>query len=667
MKRALSLFLSTLVLSSTMMLASCAGGAPDAGKGASEGNSDAGDTTTATTELNVFTSYQMETMDYLHTAKTSDEEILANLVDGLLENDQYGKLVPALAESYEKNEDATVWTFKLKKGIMWVTNSGEEYDELKADDFVAALRHGAEFGSELSWLLEGVIKGYSEYEKSDFSDAAFEKVGVKALDDYTVQYTMEVPIPYFDSMTTYNVLYPVNRSFLESQGNGCKLGAPNKDDCKFGTKEDTILYNGGYILTENTPKSKVALTKNDEYWDADHVYMETVNRIYDGGEDPYATIKGFESGVYAQSPLNTSWEDYETYREKYKDNLFYEIPNSTVFALLFNFNRQSFKETNYANDETLRANTKAAILNENFRKALRAAFDRRAVEAVTVPDDLALQMMRNINNFPGAGTQSDGTSYYEEVQKQYNKATGENRNLDDGQEPFLSKDEALDYIAKAEKEGIKFPVHLDMLVTQTSDRLVKRAQSMKKSVEENTDGKIIIELVLRDSDTVENIAYRNMDPAQSDYDISTFTGWGPDYADPKSFVDTMSATTGFYMTSLGLGTVDKDGNVEDKDIKEKVGIMEFEDLYRKADAITDNMDERYKAFAKADAKLIQRCFYIPTAQKERRQMVSKYVPFSKIYSDTGISEYKYKYIRTQADNVTTEQYDKAYEEWKSKR
>lgn len=627
-------------------------------------------------DVSISTSLEVTTMDYVVSALTADHEINANLVDGLLEADSYGNLKPALAESWEPNEDRSVWTFKIRPGVMWVNNLGEEYAEVTAEDFVTGVRHGAEFNSGTAWLLQGVLDGYSDYAASDFSDEAWEKVGVKALDEYTLEFTMQKdesgtpqPVPYFDSMTTYAVLYPINKDFLESQGPGCKLGAPDSENCSFGSKQpDSILYNGAFILTENTEKSKAVLTKNDAYWDADHVYLNSLTRIYDDGQDPYSTINGLEQGVYYSATLNPSWENYDEYAKKYEGYTHYTIPNATTFGIVFNVNRQEYNYTEYADEHPDWAeNTYKALQNENFRKAVRAAFDAKAYMAVRMPDDLAEESMRNINNFPGAGKTSDGKMYFDLVTDAYNEATGESRDLHDGQAPFLSKDEALAYIEKAKEEGIEFPVHLDMMVNSSADVLVKQGQSFKQSVEANTDNNIIVELVLEPEDTIESVVYENTDPLKMDYDISTFTGWGPDYADPKSFVDVYSATTGYYMPSMGLGTTDGEGNVADLEIKEKIGLMEYEKLYREADAITKDLDERYKAFAKADAYLIERCIFVPTSMQSRGNIVSKAVPFSTPWADYGLSQYKYKGLRVNEDLVTSEEYQKAYDAFEQNR
>ena len=652
----------SLTLAAALALTACGGSKP----GTSGNSESGGKTKVEDKDITVTYSTDLDSMDYVTTPLQTNHRVNANLVDGLVENDPYGKIVPCLAESWEHNADYTEWTFKIRQGVKWVTNQGEEYGELKAQDFVTGVRHGTEFDSGTKWLLLGVIKGYEAYCASDFSDAEWDKVGVKAVDDYTVKYTMEKPIPYFDSMTTYTVLFPVNKDFLESKGEGCKLGSPDKKKCEFGAvKLDSILYNGGFILTENTAKSQRVMTKNDSYWDKDNVHISKVTEVYDDGKDVYSVAKGFDQGVYSQFSLNPSWKDYDDYKKKYEGKTHYQMPNSTTFGVVWNYNRQVFNETNYAKDEAMKKNTRVAVMNENFRKAVRAAFDVVAYNEISAPHDLAVAQLRNINNSPDMGTKSDGTMYFDLVTKAYNEATGEKRDLNDGKTPFFSKEECAKYLAEAEKEGVKFPVHLDMLVIETSERLTKQAQSMKKSIEANTDGKVIVELVMRDENTVTSIVYTNEDPKAMDYDISTFTGWGADYKDPKTYVDIYSATTGYYMQATGLGQITlndkKEEVVENEDIKEKIGLMEYEKLYRAADAITDDMDARYEAFAKADAYLIERCIFIPTTQKARMEVVTKLEPFTRPYASYGSSEEKYKGLIIRDDIVTSEEYEKAYE------
>ena len=612
-------------------------------------------------------SREVASMDYLVTALASDHQYNVNFVDGLVICDRYGAYQPAVAESWTANEDATVWTFKLKKGVKWVTAAGDEYGEVTAEDFVTGLRHAAEFQSGTAYVVSSV-DGFSDYMSAgDYSDEAWAKVGVKAVDDYTVEYTLNAPTPYFYTQVEYTVFYPVNKTFLESKGDGCKLGTPDTNSCTFGqATPDSILYNGAYILSSFDVKSQTVMVKNPAYYAADEVYLEKVTVIYDEGSDPYEMIRSFEQNVYAYAGLSTQWGD-EVFNEmmaKYDGYVNPTLSNYYAFGIVFNYNRVTYENTAHADDAD-KENTKAAIRNENFRLAMKSAFDAQAYLEVSAPTEIAKATLRNINGVPNLVSTSDGTLYGTLVEDAYEEITGTRVSLADGQWPWLSKENALAYIEAAKADGITFPVHVDMLVIETSDRITKQGLSFKQSIEENTDGQIIVDLIMRDQDTVQNIAYYSESWDEADYDISTFTGWGPDYVDPKSFVEIYSPVDGYYMHSCGLtdkGATQSDDFGADDELKTQLGFYEYEDLYRAADAITDDLDARYKAFAKADAYLLAHGLYIPTSMQTRSARVSHIVPFSAPYS-SGVSQYKYRGVQLQEDVVTTEQYQAAMAAW----
>ena len=612
-------------------------------------------------------SREVASMDYLVTALASDHQYNVNFVDGLVICDRYGAYQPAVAESWTANEDATVWTFKLKKGVKWVTAAGDEYGEVTAEDFVTGLRHAAEFQSGTAYVVSSV-EGFSDYMSAgDYSDEAWAKVGVKAVDDYTVEYTLNAPTPYFYTQVEYTVFYPVNKTFLESKGDGCKLGTPDTNSCTFGqATPDSILYNGAYILSSFDVKSQTVMVKNPAYYAADEVYLEKVTVIYDEGSDPYEMIRSFEQNVYAYAGLSTQWGD-EVFNEmmaKYDGYVNPTLSNYYAFGIVFNYNRVTYENTAHADDAD-KENTKAAIRNENFRLAMKSAFDAQAYLEVSAPTEIAKATLRNINGVPNLVSTSDGTLYGTLVEDAYEEITGTRVSLADGQWPWLSKENALAYIEAAKADGITFPVHVDMLVIETSDRLTKQGLSFKQSIEENTDGQIIVDLIMRDQDTVQNIAYYSESWDEADYDISTFTGWGPDYVDPKSFVEIYSPVDGYYMHSCGLtdkGATQSDDFGADDELKTQLGFYEYEELYRAADAITDDLDARYAAFAKADAYLLAHGLYIPTSMQTRSARVSHIVPFSAPYS-SGVSQYKYRGVQLQEDVVTTEQYQAAMAAW----
>ena len=666
--------LLSLLLAFVMVFLVACGGPQGGGKkkeSTGESKSESTETKTEGTklepkELKVAGANSITTMDYLVSGKQADNGWNVNFVETLLDYNNVGQLVGSLAESWESSDNSKVWTFKLRKGVNWVDYQQNVVGEVKAQDFVTGLRHVAEFKSQTSWIVSDLVKGFDKYMSSSFSDEEWKKVGVEAVDDYTVRYTLKTPAPYFGDIATYVTLMPVNKEFLESKGEGCALGKPNPESCTFGnTTPNSILYNGAFVLESFDEKSQLVIAKNEHFWDKDNVQLTKVTEIYDDGKNPYSIKSGYENGTYSSFALRSSWSDYDKIAEEYKEYTKEELPNGTTFGIVMNFNRQKYDYTKYASDETLKARTKKALLNENFRKALRAAADKGAAIASTVPEKLAKAALRNINNFPTVGNTTDGKGYFDLVTEEYNKKTGEKRNLSDGQDAFLSKEEALKYIEAAKAEGVEFPVHLDLPVIETDDRLMKRASSLIQSVKDNTDGQIIVERVAIPQKDVYQITLNNQDPAGSDYDISTFTGWGPDYNDPSSFVGTFT-NNGTYMKSIGLGSVKEDGTPADAELKKQLGFEEYNELYKKANDIVDDHDARFKAFAKADSLLLEKALFIPTSMQTRVQFVSKYKPFEEAYTSVGMSGSKYKNTRLLDKPVKTSEYEAAKAEWDKK-
>lgn len=610
--------------------------------------------------------------DYLQTARAADHQWNANFVDGLVENDKYGHYIGSLAEKWEHNDDYTVWTFHLRDA-KWVTSTGDEYASVAADDFVAGLQHALDFNSGTMFLVQGLVVNVNEYKAGK---VGMEEVGVKALDEKTVEYTLTGPCTYFHTIAAYSILYPVNRQFLEAQGAGCKLGAPDPSTCTFGSIDATsILYCGGFIPTQLVNKSIIELSKNAAYWDVEHVYLDTITYIYNDGTDLYANINGLEQGTYDGATLVTSWADFNDYKEKYKDYYHVSLPNTTTFGINFNFNRVCYDHTNHKTDAE-KEQTHNAILNKNFRLAVQAAFDRVAYLSVSIPEEVAVAMLRNINNYPDMVQTSDGTNYVDLVTKEYVEMTGNNVSLADAQDPFLSKDKALAYIEEAKKEGVQFPVTIDVMTfSDYSQIYIDRAESMKKSVYDNTDGQIIIEPLYVPFDEAYAILYLNSDPSKTDYDINTFSGWGPDYVDPMTFCDIYSTTTGYYTEIIGFALPGDDENyslspefmARSAQIQEQVGFNEYERLIREADAIKTDPDARYKAFAKADAYLVANALFIPNQMQTRGYVVSKVVPFTAPYAVAGLGEYKFKGMKVQEELVTKAQWDKAEKDfWANK-
>ena len=225
-----------------------------------------------------------DTLDYSISNKKSTSEFTGNAIDGLLEVDKYGNLIPSLAKDWTVSKDGLTYTYKLRKGVKWMTSEGEEYGEVKAKDFVTGLKHAADKKSQAIYLVQKSVKGLDDYVSGKTSD--FSTVGVKAIDDYTVQYTLSQPESFWNSKTTMGVLAPVNEEFLNSKG----------DDFAKGTDPSSILYNGPFLLKSIVAKSSVEFEKNPNYWDKDNVHLDKVKLSFWDGQDTNKPTEAFKDG-----------------------------------------------------------------------------------------------------------------------------------------------------------------------------------------------------------------------------------------------------------------------------------------------------------------------------------------------------------------------------------
>ncbi len=605
----------------------------------------------------------VKSLDYVCSFSHSDSQVFTNFVDALVETDPYGNYIPCLAESVTKNADATEWTFKLKPGIKWVTNSGEHYADLKAQDFVTGLQHATEFESQMLPLVQTLIVGLNDYATGLTTD--FSTVGVEAKDDMTVVYKLNKPCSYFDTMCNYGLLMPINSEFLESLGEGCKLGAPDKQTCRFGDASDasSILYNGGYILAASDAKSKQVFVKNNDYWDAEHVYINKVTNVYIDGSDPSATVTGFmqKDNPFAQAALLATSDNFEEYLEEFKDIRFTGEQATTSFGATFNFNRTNYGHTAKETDKQ-KADTKAAIKNKDFRLAFRAAMNRVAQLETLVDKSIATKAIRNMEVPYGYVKTSDGTLYGDLVAEKSEFKV----DYHEGQDPFHDKDTALAQIEKVKEAlpDLDWPIHLDVMVEETDKQTVARLTSLKQSVEASTDGQIVVDLAYVDTDTFLRSAYLSTGPEDSDWDLNTSTGWGPDYADPLTYLHIFSPVDGdVTRTTLGLDLLEE-GSAENNKVIEEVGFMKYQELLEEADAIVDDNDARYAKFAETEAFLLDNGLYLPgmTSVSSVNWRISRVVPFR-----AGYGSDKYKNVIVRKDPVSAEEYQKLRAEWMAKR
>ena len=596
-----------------------------------------------------------DNLNYLTTNKAATANITSNVVDGLLENDRYGNFVPSMAEDWSVSKDGLTYTYTIRKDAKWYTSEGEEYAAVKAQDFVTGLKYAADKKSDGLYLVQESIKGLDAYVKGEITD--FSQVGIKALDDYTVQYTLNKPESFWNSKTTMGVLAPVNEEFLNSKG----------DDFAKGTDPSSILYNGPFLLKSIVAKSSVEFEKNPNYWDKENVHIGKVKLSYWDGQDTNKPTEAFKDGSFTMARLFPTSASYPETEKAFKDNIVYTQQDSTTFLVGINIDRQSYKYTSKTTDEE-KTSTKKALLNKDFRQALAFGFDRTAYASQVNGASGATKLLRNLF-VPPTFVQADGKNFGELVKEKLVTYGDEwsNVNLDDAQDGLYNPEKAKAEFAKAktalQAEGVKFPIHLDMPVDQTNTTKVQRVQSLKQSLEATlgTDN-VVVDIQQLQKDDVLNITYFAETAAGEDWDISDNVGWSPDFADPSTYLDIIKPSVG-ENTKTYLGFDSGTNNAAAK----QVGLEDYEKMVVEAGEETTDVSKRYEKYAAAQAWLTDSALIIPTTSQTGRPMLSKMVPFTLPFAysgNKGMSEaLLYKYLDLQDKPVTTEEYQKAQEKW----
>ena len=593
-------------------------------------------------------------LDYSVTSKSSTSDVIANVVDGLLENDKYGNLIPSLAEDWSVSKDGLTYTYKLRKGVKWYTSDGEEYAEVKAQDFVTGLKHAADGKSDGLSLLQDSIKGLAAYISGESND--FSTVGVKAVDDYTVEYTLNKPESFWNSKVTTATMLPVNEEFLNSKGSD--YGAPTPS---------SILYNGPYFLKSLTSKSVIEYEKNPNYWDKDNVKIDNIKLTFYDGSDQESLIRSFTQGAYTTARLFPTSSNFESTKQEYGDKIVYSPQEATSYYLTVNVNRQSYNKT-AKTDEAQKTSTKEALLNKNFRQALNFALDRHSYTAQLNGEEGANKIIRN-SLVPHDYVQVGEKTFGELAQAELVSYGDQWKDvaLTDGKDTIYSPEKAKAAFAKAKAElqakGVTFPIRLDVPVEQTDVIAVQQTNSLKQSIESTlgTENVIVDVLQMTDNEKI-SITSQAKVPAQKDYDLNG-TGWGPDYQDPATYLNILDAKKGSALKHLGIT------RGKDPEVMAQVGLDEYKKLLDDAAAETSDLNKRYEKYAKAQAWVSDSSLLIPVASSGGSPTVSRTVPFTKAYSQVGIKgdPFVFKGLELQNDVVTTKEYEEALKKWQKEK
>lgn len=574
MKRIIALLMAMM-----MLLTACGGGSTEENSTDTEGN--AGEPV----ELNLVYDSEFSHLNYMTSSISSVTSFLYSLIDGLVDFDEYGIIKGALAEDYSVSEDGLVYTFNLRKGVKWYTSTGEEYAEVTANDFVTSAKYilTQENASTTSNILYDIVKNGKKYYDGEITD--FNEVGIKAIDDYTLEYTLEKPTPYFVSMVSYVCFLPVNEQFLEETGD------------LFATGAEYMLYNGAYIMETFEPENRRVLVKNQNYYDKEHIYIDKINYSFN------KEASTLSPELFLRGEIDRASITSEILDEWMKDPEKSQMITKRSYSSTTNFIGLNF-EPLYG-EEYNPSNWSAAVNNLNFRKSLFHAVDRKAAVMAYEPFNPEDKLI-NTNTAPEVAS-VNGVDYTElPALKHLNE------------KDFYDKDLALSYKEKAMeelKDTVSFPVTIVWNYNTSSKTATNMAQIIEQQLEK-TLGTDYVDVVI--------VAYPPTGYLKAARSSGTFSmmemGWGPDYPDPISYTDVM-------MSDVSIGKLYSRPYLA-KDCLDENGESKYEQLVKQAREENVDIAKRYQLLSEAEAFLIDNALIIPFYRSGGGYEVTKLDPFS---------------------------------------
>lgn len=583
---------------------------------------------------------EMETWCYHYSQAAVDLNVLSNFYDHLLTNDANGALVPCVAKEWSSPDGGQTWIFKLNEGVTWVDYQGNYKADCTAQDWITGLEwvlnYGKNQAANTSMPIE-MIKGageYYEYTKSLGEEEAkklgtekfLEMVGLEAPDDYTLIYHCVDKLSYFPSVACYNCLAPLSAKLIEEIG----------VDGYFGADYTTMWYNGPYTCSEYIYQNEKVLSKNEAYWNKDNVKLfdtVTIKMV----ESADVAFQWFSAGDLDYIDLNQANLStiYNNEGNEFHGNLVEARPTKYSYQMHFCWDKKN-------EDGSADTNWNTAIANENFRLALYYGLD--------ITDYLArtnfihpLSCQNYCYTANAVSVNSEGKDYTQMVRDELG--------LQYDSEKFVRRDEtkAAEYKTKAIEEltaaGVELPVKMTHYIMGSSQTAKDSADTLAQIISDCLGDDLVV-LEIRTYVSKLNTEVR--DPQLASIYIN---GWGADFADPVNFLgqETYGDDNAYYSKAYS-----KINNATDE--KLIATYKEFTDMVNTAKAITDDLDARYAAFAKAEAFWIQHALTIPWSY-EVTWKVTSINEYSKIYTAYGNQSERYVNWETNSDLYTTEDYE----------
>ena len=465
-KRLLSIALAAAM---TVTLFGCGGTSSDTTT--SSGDSSSSSASVSSSDLNIMLETAVESLDPQEATDGTSFEVIADFTDGLMQMDEDGQAVEAIAESYESSDDGLTWTFHLREDATW--SNGEP---VTAADFVFGWQRAVDpdVASEYSYMLSdiGQIKNAAEIIEGNVDKS---ELGITAEDDYTLVVELEAPVSYFLSLMYFPTFYPVNEAFFNECGDS------------YATSPDTLLSNGAFVIDDYEPAATAFhLTKNDDYYDADTVQLSGLN--YQVIQDSQQALMSYQSGDLDMTLVNGDQveqvQDDDEYLAVGAGYLWYVAPNMDAVE---------------------------ELANENIRFAMTYAINRDSICEDVLKDGSAPTYTAVPPEFAtgpdGSDFSADQTMFADVCSYDADKA------------------------AEAWEKGLSelgvTSLEFDMIV-DSDDAPQKVAQVLKEQWETALPG-LTVNLV------VEPKKQRVQDMQDGNFELG-LTRWGPDYADPMTYL-----------------------------------------------------------------------------------------------------------------------------------
>lgn len=623
-------------------------------------------------------SSEVTTMNYLVSGATYELVVGANTIDSLVENDTYGNILPSGAESWEVSEDGLTWTFHLRAGQYWYDADGNQKDPVTANDYVAAARYVCDSAMDCanSYLMDGWIVNASEllnytaaqlanpveqgtevgeeqdlvvdangiiYEGSDWNKETEkydtwtevpavtpEDLGVEAVDDLTLVYHMVKARPYFLTALQFGTYWPAPASLLAELGEN------------YGLDNYSMWFNGAYLLSEFKPNEKRIYTKNENNWDAEHIYIERIEQtcnteattlapeLFLRGEIDYADIGSDIVADWLSDPEKSQM-----------------ISSSRVigdYSYFFGFNFEPKFDAEYEPE-----NWAIAVNNENFRKAVFHGINRDEYLAAKYPgDDPSIHKINTVTPkgfsvnegkdyvfYGGLAKYTEGESFDPELAVQFRDA------------------------AKAELEaaGCKFPIKVPVNYNTSSTTWANCTVVLEQQLEELLGADFIDIIVVPYSGS----SFLKETRRNGNYALQELN-WGADFMDPETWADPFDHKNSYNF--FCNETLEQDGINQYTKTEETAALIDqYFELVAAAREETGDMNARYEAFAAAESFYIDHAIVVPGFISGGSYQATKLNAFEGQYAMMGQSSSRYKGQHVYKTAMSQDMFDAQYAEW----